>query len=287
MPPMQTAAVALETPIPIAQWHPVKRVLFRFVFCYFIMYSWPESGRVDFLNSLPGGEPVSDWLNKPLHAIIPWIAARVFHITGEAATYFPTGSGDTTLQYITALLYFVVALAATLVWSLLDRQRLHYVQLHFWFRILLRYMLAVTLFGYGFAKVFPQQFGPPGPFKLIEPFGEFSPMGVLWSFMGASIPYVIFSGTCEVAGGALVLFRRTTLLGALVSTAVMVNVVALNFFYDVPVKLYSTHILLMAILLVTPDLGRLFNFLSSTAPSRAPTSKASDSPTAGRAWERS
>ena len=74
-------------------------------------------------------------------------------------------------------------------------------------------MLSVTLFGYGFAKVFPQQFGPPGPFKLIEPYGEFSPMGVLWSFMGASIPYVIFSGACEVAGGALVLFRRTTLLG--------------------------------------------------------------------------
>ena len=261
---METAAAALETPIPIAQvlqWHPIKRVLFRFVFCYFVLYSWPESGRVDFLNSLPGGEPVSDWLNKPLHAIVPWIAARVFHITGEAATYFRTGSGDTTLQYITTLLYFVLALAVTLVWSVLDRQRLHYVRLHFWFRILLRYTLAVTLFGYGFAKVFPQQFGPPGPFKLIEPYGEFSPMGVLWNFMGASIPYVIFSGTCEVAGGALVLFRRTTLLGALVSAAVMVNVVALNFSYDVPVKLYSTHILLMAILLAAPDLGRLFDFL--------------------------
>ena len=264
MPPMEMAAAApAENPLPIVQlprWHPAKRALFRFVFCYFILYSWPESGRVDFINSLPGGEPASDWLNKPLHAIVPWIATRAFHVTGEAATYFPTGSGDTTLQYITTLLYFVLALAATLVWSVLDRQRPHYIRLHFWFRILLRYMLALTLFSYGFAKVIPQQFGPPGPFKLIEPYGEFSPMGVLWSFMGASIPYVIFSGACEVVGGALVLFRRTTLLGALVSATVMVNVAALNFFYDVPVKLYSTHILLMAVLLAAPDLGRLVDF---------------------------
>ena len=72
-------------------------------------------------------------------------------------------------------------------------------------------------------------------------------MGVLWSFMGASVPYIIFSGACEVAGGLLVLFRRTTTFGALVNITVMANVVALNFFYGVPVKLYSANILLMAV----------------------------------------
>jgi hypothetical protein len=260
---MEIAAAAIETPVPVAKdrrWHPVTRALFRFVFCYFVLYAWPESGRVDLVNSLPGGEPISYWLSKPLHTIVPWIATRFFPVTGEAATYFPTGSGDTTLQYITTLLYLVLALAATLVWSVYDRRRPNYAGLHLWFRILLRYMLVVTLFGYGFAKVFPQQFVPPSPFKLIEPYGEFSPMGVLWSFMGASMPYVIFSGVCEVAGGALLLFRPTTLLGALVSAAVMVNVVALNFCYDVPVKLYSTHILVMAILLAAPDAERLFDF---------------------------
>jgi uncharacterized membrane protein YphA (DoxX/SURF4 family) len=247
-------------------WHPAKRALFRFAFCYFVLYSWPEGGRVDFLSILPGGEPVSNWLNKPLHAVVPWIATRIFHVTGEPATYFPTGSGDTTLQYITQLLYLVMALGAAALWSLLDRKRPNYIRLQFWFRILLRYLLAVTLFAYGFAKVFPLQFGPPGPAKLVEPYGEFSPMGVLWSFMGASVPYIIFSGACEVAGGLLVLFRRTTTLGALVSMTVMANVVALNFFYDVPVKLYSANILLMAVVLAAPDVARLFDFFVRNRP---------------------
>jgi hypothetical protein len=64
-----------------------------------------------------------------------------------------------------------------------------------------------------------------------------------------------------VTGGLLLLFRRTTSLGAMVSCAVTANVVALNFCYDVPVKLYSINILLMAVFLLAPDLRRLFAVL--------------------------
>jgi len=148
-----------------------------------------------------------------------------------------------------------------LIWSILDRRRPDYRTLHGWLRLLVRYTLAFTLFGYGFAKIFPLQFSPPGFARLVEPYGEFSPMGALWWFMGASIPYIVFSGAAEVTGGLLLLFRRTTSLGAMVSCAVMANVVALNFCYDVPVKLYSINILLMAVFLLAPDLRRLFSVL--------------------------
>jgi hypothetical protein len=62
-------------------------------------------------------------------------------------------------------------------------------------------------------------------------------------------------------GGVLLFFRRTTLLGALVGIAVMSHIVMLNFSYDVPVKLYSLHLLAMAIFLVVPDARRLANIL--------------------------
>jgi hypothetical protein len=124
-----------------------------------------------------------------------------------------------------------------------------------------RYTLAFTLFGYGFAKVFPLQFPYPQLSRMIEPFGDFSPMGVLWSFMGSSPAYTMFAGAAEVAGGALLLFPSTTTLGALFSAATLLNVVVLNFCYDVPVKLYSSNLLLMAVFLMAPDLGKLFNFL--------------------------
>jgi hypothetical protein len=41
----------------------------------------------------------------------------------------------------------------------------------------------------------------------------------------------------------------------------MLNVAVLNFCYDVPVKLYSTNLTLMAVFLLAPDLRRLFDVL--------------------------
>ncbi len=78
--------------------------------------------------------------------------------------------------------------------------------------------------------------------------------------MGASLAYNVFSGICEMLGGLLFLSRRTTLLGALVSMSVLANVVMLNFAYDVPVKLFSVHLFVIALVLAAPDLRRLADF---------------------------
>ena len=124
----------------------------------------------------------------------------------------------------------------------------------------MRYYLAIMLIGYGFAKVFRTQFPFLSEYRLLQSYGDSSPMGLLWTFMGYSTAYNVFTGLCEVLGGVLVLFRRTQLLGALVSIAVMAHVVILNFTYDVPVKLFSMHLLFMSILLTLPDLNRLLKF---------------------------
>jgi hypothetical protein len=50
------------------------------------------------------------------------------------------------------------------------------------------------------------------------------------------------------------------------SVGVLSNVVALNFSYDVPVKLYSMHLLAMAIFLLLPDAPRLTNFFILNRP---------------------
>ncbi len=245
----------------VLSWSLPRRVLFRFLACYWLLYALPEQGRSNIFRTIPGSQFFIRPYTNLWHANVPWVAIHVFHVTGRAATYVPTGSGDTSLQYIQALLFLVVSAAATIIWSMLDRRRADYRELHGWLRLLLRYTLAFTLLGYGFAKVFPLQFQPPSLGKLIEPYGEFSPQGVLWSFMGASLGYTIFSGAAEVTGGLLLVFRRTTSLGAMVSFAVMLNIAALNYCYDVPVKLYSTNLVLMALFLLAPDLRRLADVL--------------------------
>ena len=99
-------------------------------------------------------------------------------------------------------------------------------------------------------------------------------MGLLWTFMGASVPYTIFAGLMELSAGLLLLFRRTASLGTLAAIPVLTNVVMLNFCYDVPVKLFSVHLLAMAVFLAVPDLGRLAVLLVL----RRPVAPAADRP---------
>lgn len=245
-------------------WSLLQRVAFRFACSYLILYNLQAVGDL-----IPGLGFLSRGYNGLWHGIVPWVAIHVFHLSGPVTVYpAVNGSGDTTLDYIEVLCFVISAAVTTTIWSVLDHKRIEYRRLNSWLRVFIRYTLAFTLFSYGFAKVIPTQFVFPGFSRLIEPLGEFSPMGLLWYFMGYSTPYIIFSGGAEVTGGALLLFRRTTTLGAMVSFAVLLNVVMLNFCYDVPVKLYSTHLLLMSVFLMASDLGRLLNVLVLNRPVR-------------------
>lgn len=66
------------------------------------------------------------------------------------------------------------------------------------------------------------------------------------------------------------MFRRTTTLGALlIICAVTTHVLVLNLSYDVPVKIFAFHLVLLAAYLVAPDFGRLTNVLVLNRPAPA------------------
>jgi hypothetical protein len=115
-------------------------------------------------------------------------------------------------------------------------------------------------------KAVPLQMPFPFLTRLVEAYGNFSPMGNLWAFVGASRPYESFVGCAEMLGGLLLIVPRTTILGALVSLADLTQVFVLNMTYDVPVKLLSFHLLLMALFLLAPDLRRLCGFFFLSQP---------------------
>lgn len=154
-----------------------------------------------------------------------------------------------------------IALLLTLGWSVIARRVRDHKTLAPWLWVAARIFLAGVMFSYGFAKVIPTQFSPPFLGRLLQPLGEFSPMGILWTFMGSSVAYTIFAGASEVLGGLLLCFRRTATLGALVTAGVMANVLAMNLCYDVPVKLYAGYYLIMAAAIALPDARRLMDVL--------------------------
>lgn len=240
---------------PEVVWKPAIRIAFRFAFAYFAMYAFPLAlGWIPILDYLAGR-----W-EEMWRKIVPWIAAHVLHLANPI-TFFPTGSGDTTYNYVRVLCLLVIAVTITVVWSVLDRKRRSYVKLNQWLRLGVRLALGTMLISYGLQKVIPLQFTPPDYFRLLERYGDSSPMGLLWTFIGASPAYTIFTGCVELTGGVLIILPGLTTLGALVSLAAVTNVFVLNMCYDVPVKLLSLHLLVMALFLLLPDLPRLTGVL--------------------------
>jgi uncharacterized membrane protein YphA (DoxX/SURF4 family) len=231
------------------RWRLATRLAFRFCFIYFSLYTvLPKIEQLLLpANGLPGVGQVIDGL-------VAWTGLHMFHVT---ATPVESGSGDTMYDWVTTFCTLLVAVAGTAVWSVLDRRRDQYDRLDRWFRVLMRFALGSTMIGYGFAKAIPLQMPAPSLTRLLEPYGNFSPMGALWYSIGASFPYEIFVGCAEVLGGVLLFIPRTALLGALICLADTVEIFTLNMTYDVPVKLFSFHLVLMSLVLLAPDVLRV------------------------------
>jgi len=191
-------------------------------------------------------------------AVVPWFGAHVLHLA-RPATAVPSGSGDRFFDWVMILVMLSASIVAAVVWSIFDRRARSYPRLFAAFVLYLRFTLARTLFSYGFDKVIPNQFSPMTPTRLTQFVGEMSPGGFAWTFLGFSVPYEMFAGFAEVTAATLLLFRRTTTLGALIGAAVLTNVFMLNMTFDIPVKQYSAHLLLFCGLLVAFDARRLLD----------------------------
>jgi uncharacterized membrane protein YphA (DoxX/SURF4 family) len=248
--PAGIPAPDVETPI---HWNLPLKIAFRFAFSYFGLYCFPFP-----LGALPYTDKPAEWYELLWQKVVPWVAQHWLHLA-QPITTFTNGSGDTVYDYIKALCFLIIASVTTLVWSLWDRKRENYARLHHWLALYLRLALGATMLSYGAAKVVKSQFPDVSLARLLQPYGDSSPMGLLWTFMGASKTYNVFTGAVEMLGGALLFIPRLTTLGALVCICAMGNVFILNMSYDVPVKLYSFHLLVMSVVLAAPDLRRLAN----------------------------
>jgi hypothetical protein len=243
-------------------WHMGPRVAFRFCFVYFGLFCL-STQIFGSLFPIPKFD-IPD-LSLLLQPILFWTAARVFGAK-LPLVYTGSGSGDKTFDWVLVFCLLVVAVVATGLWSLLDRKRTNYASLHKWFRVFIRFSLAGQMFSYGMAKVIPLQMPFPHLTQLLEPLGNFSPMGVLWSSIGSSRTYEIFAGSAETLTGCLLVFSRTTPLGALLGLFEMIDVFMLNMAYDVPVKLFSFHLILLNLFLLAPELPRLIDFFIRNRP---------------------
>jgi uncharacterized membrane protein YphA (DoxX/SURF4 family) len=246
------------------RWNLPLRIAFRFCFCYLAPFS--VAGLFVFAYFMYFMTNAAFWnLDRfdPWRAVLPWICSHIFRVHRKLFI-FP--DADFLSGYLQHLFEIILALVATVVWSIVDRKRTNYRRLYAWFALFLRFSLALVLFSYGFDKVFPIQFRPVTASRLSQQVGNLDMFNMLWIFMASSKPYTIFSGIMEVLAGLLLLTPRLETLGALLAVPVLTNVFLLNMDYGVPVKIISSHLLLMALFLAAPAMLRILRLFVLRQP---------------------
>src|SRR5690606_3361008 len=219
-------------------WSLSTKIAFRFSFIFILSFIVIKNN---------GAFPFFNYINKPLvlltYQFTPWFSKNILHYDYDYSI-FTNGSGDTSYDWITLLIFFLYAIIGTIIWSILDSKRKSYYTCYYWLTTFIRYYVAFMLINYGVAKHIHAQMPHPGLERLMQPLGEFSPMGLAWTYCGYSKGYSIFIGVAEILAGFL-LFRKTVVLGTMLTIAVSINIMTVNYFFDVPVKMMSTALLIL------------------------------------------
>ncbi|MEM9545079.1 MAG: hypothetical protein AAGA77_03855 [Bacteroidota bacterium] len=262
---------------PNSLWKGYQKVAFRFVFIFFTLFivflDWSVN---PVLSKLYYYGPLSTLLDSTIF----WVGKSVFQISDTIISPYDGEHNDRTYVYLLYFTMVVIAFLGTMVWSLLDRKRHNYQVLYYWFTTIVRYYLAFTMFLFALEKFFKTQFPDLGFYTLTEQVGDMSPMHLAWAFFGYSYTYNIFMGIAESAA-LLLLFRRTTTLGALLTMGTLANVIAVNYSYDVHAKMYPTALFVMAFVLLLRDAKSVFQFFIA---GRAPSLSIIQAPTFRQPW---
>jgi hypothetical protein len=166
-------------------------------------------------------------------------------------------SSDTVALNLLLCLLLVLALLVVLVLDVFKIRSGGIVRL---FKAVSPWYIAFILLKYGFDKVFKQQFYLPEPNILYSTFGSLTKDTLFWSTIGTSHSYNVVSGIIEVLTALLIMLRPTRVLGFCVATGVLVNIVLINFSFDISVKTFSVFLLAVVVLNVYPYLKTLYAF---------------------------
>lgn len=268
--PERERAVAAESE-PVTRWSLPTRIGFRFFAAYVVLYVMFTQMYFSLFGRLLGYLPftvVPPGSMQAVRSMREYIAVSWLRFPQPLSQN--QGAGDKPTDYALVVGLLVAAGVITAIWSAVDWRRQSYPRLKAWTWLFIRFSLATSLATYGWMKAFPLQMSFPGLTRMLEPYGHFSLMAVLWSKIGSSTAYEIFTGCAELLAAVLLLIPGLSTLGALIAIPVTFQVWMLNMTYDVPVKLFSLHLLAMSTLLILPDLRRLLNFFVLGRPTEPP-----------------
>ncbi|HEY0055222.1 MAG TPA: hypothetical protein VGB63_07695 [Pedobacter sp.] len=164
-------------------------------------------------------------------------------------------------SYINLGVGLAVALALALIWTLIDKKRKNYDLLYYWILVVARYRAAFGIIAWGMKKFVPKQMEIPSLTFLQTPFADFSEQKVYWQSVGIAQNYEIFLGFAEILAGVLLLFRKTTAIGAALLAIVLFNICIANHAYDGMVHVGSFTYTILGVIILWPYFGNVWRLL--------------------------
>jgi hypothetical protein len=115
------------------------------------------------------------------------------------------------------------------------------------------WVVVFAMFVYGAAKVI--QFD--GGAEVDKYVSEMTGMELMWAFYGYSKPFAIILGLLEITGGILILIRRTRVLGCLLTSTILINIILQDVFYQVNIGALIAAIIYQILIFIILWMNRI------------------------------
>ena len=172
---------------------------------------------------------------------------------------------DTHFGVIITLTILIIALTATGIWTILSKVK-NYNRFYYWFSNYLAYYIFLAMVPYAVEKIIPVQAQFPNAIVLHTRLGSLLKWQLLFTFLGASPAYCMLCGWVEFLAATLLLFNRTRVLGALLMTIALIQVLSFNVFFNNSIILLASVLLVGTLFIIARSLTKLYDILIRLRP---------------------
>ncbi len=143
---------------------------------------------------------------------------------------------------------------------------MNFKNIHFYLHTICRYFLATVILSYAFAKILGTQFTTQ-PSVYDQPIGSLTGFELTWYYYGYSFWYGVFIAVSQIASSLLLFFRRTTRVGIVLYLSFMVNILLVDYAYDIDgAKGMATLLTLMALFVFLSEYKVFLKYFLTEAP---------------------
>lgn len=232
-------------------WSANQKLIFRIVFIFITLFSVPLD--VGFYQMIRHFDYAH--LNyRDLTEVVAFFNPQFINIF-SASGFFGLES------YVNFPLILLIAIVGGLIWTAFDKSSAEYRTLYYWARVFARYRVAYAGIGWGYKKLFimqmPREYEGLWNTELIDFFAK----RLYWEAISVAPRYEVFLGFAEFIGGFLLLFRRTTGIGAAITFVVFRNIAISNHAYDIGEQVPSAAMAMLSVFILWYDVPGIWNLI--------------------------